>query len=176
MSYRTEPSSLSTRRIALVGLLVALALIAGLVESRFPLPFPGVRLGISNIFYLLAMMLFGVPAAFCVAAVRLALTFLVTGNVFALACSASGLACSLPLAAFLYSNYGRTLSVPAISVASSSAFNAGQLGAVAFMTGEPRIFLYFPVLMLIGFFTGYAVGSLADLMRQKLERFATADA
>lgn len=171
MSYRTERSTFDTKELVSLGLLAALAIVTGLIESRFPLPFPGVRLGISNVFYLLAMMLYGIPAAFCVAIVRLAVTFLVTGNIFAFVCSAAGLACSISLAAFLYGNYSRMLSIPAISVASSSAFNAGQLGAVAFMTGEPRIFLYYPVLMFVGFFTGFAVGVLADIMKQKLERF-----
>ncbi len=175
MASRIDPITreplFSVRRLTLVGLLTACALLAGLIESRFPLPFPGMRLGLSNVFYLLAIMLFGAPEALCVAVLRTLLLCAITGNVFALACSAGGLACSLPLAIFLYKRFERSLSVPAISVASSAAFNFGQLGAVVLMTGEPRLFFYFPILMCVGFFTGYAVGVLADNLGRRLRRF-----
>jgi heptaprenyl diphosphate synthase len=129
------------------------------------------RLGLSNVFYLLALLLFGASEALCVAVLRLFMLFVITGNAFALACSAGGLVCSLPLAIALYKRFERTLSVPAISVAASAAFNFGQLGAVVLMTGEPRLFLYFPILTLAGFFTGYAVGTLAEALRRRLLRF-----
>ena len=176
MASRIDPTPegarFSARHVVLVGLFTAGALLAGLLESRFPLPFPGMRLGLSNVFYLLALLLFGASEALCVAALRTLLLFVLTGNAFALACSAGGLACSLPLAIFLYKTFGHTLSVPAISVASSAAFNFGQLGAVVLMTGEPSLFVYFPILMLAGFFTGYAVGALADNLWRRLRRFA----
>lgn len=164
---------MSARTIALLALLTACALIAGLLESYFPLPFPGMRLGIANIFSLVALTLFGPIAAIAVACARAMLSFLITGNFFALVCSGAGMLCSLPTAIFLYKNFKRTVSVPAISVASASAFNFGQVGAVMLMTGEPRIALYLPVLMLLSFFTGYAVGVLAESLSARLNRLTT---
>lgn len=158
------------RRLVAVGLFVSASMICGLVEARFPLPFPGVRLGVSNIFYLLALTLFGAPEAICTAALRVLLLFAMTGNAFASVCSVSGLALSLSVSIFLYKNFDREVSLKAISVASACAFNLGQLSAVVLMTGEKRMFIYYPILLAVGCATGYAVGAVASNLRDRLER------
>lgn len=171
MGYRTDDDApFSIREIVLVGMFTAGALICGLIESRFPLPFPGVRLGLSNIFYLVALMLFGGAEAVCVASLRVLLIFVITGNAFAAGCSVGGLALSLPISIFLWKTFDHVLSVRAISVASAAAFNAGQLAAAAFMTGEPRIMIYYPVLLAIGIATGYLVGRAAESLCDRIER------
>jgi heptaprenyl diphosphate synthase len=151
-----------TRRIALLACFSASAVAVGLMESYFPLPFPGMRLGLANIFPLLALILFGPSGALAVAFVKLFLTYFLSGNFFGAVCGASGLLCSLPLTIFLYQKFSAVLSVPAISVASAFAFNTGQVCAVAAMTGEPRIFAYLPMLLLFAAFTGCAVGVTAE--------------
>lgn len=160
----------TVRRVVMLGLFVAASLVCGLVESRFPIPFPGMRLGLSNVFYLTALVLFGAPEAFCVAAMRTAMLFVFTGNAFALACSALGLAPSLAVSALLVGRFGRALSLPAVSAASACVFNLGQLAAVVLMTGESRLFIYYPILMAAGVATGIAVGIAARTIIRRLER------
>lgn len=139
------------------------------MESWFPLPFPGVRLGLANVFPLLALLLFGPREAVAVALTRLCMAFLLAGNPFALACSAGGLLLSLPLSIALWKKHRDELSVPAISVASAAAFNVGQLCAVVSLTSEPRILAYLPVIMAVGGVTGYLVGYMADKLRLRIE-------
>ena len=141
------------------------------MESLFPLPLPGVKPGFANAFPLTALLIFGAPEAAAVALVRLVLSALVTGNMFALACSAGGLLCSLPTAILLYGKFSHLFSIPAISIASAAGFNIGQLAIVALITKEPRIFvLYLPVLMLSALPAGFAVGLLAEKLDTRLRK------
>jgi heptaprenyl diphosphate synthase len=161
----------------LLSLFSALALAVGMIETWFPLPFPGVRLGLSNSFSLLALLSFGPGEAVAVAVARLCLTFLLSGNPFALACSAGGLICSLPVCIILYKKFGefgRVMSVPAISVASATAFNVGQVAVVVIITSEPAILAYMPVIIAAGAATGYAVGRLAELLNDRLKKLTRA--
>lgn len=172
MSFHIEPPGTPSRhrskRIVMLGLFTAGALICGLLESRFPLPFPGMRIGLSNVFYILSLVLYAPVDAITLAAIRMMLLFTFTGNAFALACSASGLLLSLPLTIFLYRAFERSLSLKAISVASSCAFNIGQITAVVAITKEPRIYVYTPVLLAAGAVTGYAIGYAVEKV---IERF-----
>jgi heptaprenyl diphosphate synthase len=158
-----------TEKTAILALFSALALAVGVIEGFFPLPFPGVRLGLANVFPLLTLFIFGPREAVMVALTRIFLAFLVAGNPFALACSAGGLLCSLPLSIFLYKKHGDDLSVPAISVASATAFNTGQMAVVVVLSSEPSILAYLPVIMAIGGVTGYLVGYIADKLRRRIE-------
>lgn len=169
MRSLTEPTR--TARLVALSLLTALALMAGLLEGRFPLPFPGLRLGIANVFTLTALVLLGWRAAVTVAVLKISLAFLLTGNLFALACSAAGTLLSLPLSIVLYSWFREDVSLPALSVASATAFNVGQMLAVVLITSEPRILGYLPLLLAAACATGFAVGALADKLSARAGSF-----
>ena len=169
MRSLTEPTQ--TGRLVGLSLFTALALVAGLLEGRFPLPFPGLRFGIANVFVLTALVLLGWRAAVSVALLKISLAFLLTGNLFALTCSAAGTLLSLPLSITLYHYFCGDLSLPALSVASATAFNVGQVFAVAFMTSEPLILGCLPLLLAAGCATGFAVGLLADKLSARAGTF-----
>ncbi|MDR3076851.1 MAG: Gx transporter family protein [Synergistaceae bacterium] len=160
----------ATKRIVTVSLLTASSLIAGLIESRFPLPFPGMRLGVANIFILTALLASGPADAAAVAAARLALSFIFSGNAAALLCSAGGIACSLPATIALYKLFPDGLSVPAISTAGAFAFNFGQIAAVAVALKTPGIFGYLPPLLLAAAVTGFSIGCAAEAVNGRLRR------
>lgn len=159
-----------TRQITYIGLITALSVVASLLESRFPLPFPGLRIGIGNIFLLTALTLFGARAAAAVAVLRVGLVFLLSGNVFAAACSIAGVLCSLPLSVVLYARHREAFSLPAISTAAAVVFNVGQLAAVVLMTGERALWFYLPVLIATGAATGFAVGGAADALQARIRK------
>lgn len=52
-----------TERAALYGLLTALAMVLGFVESLIPIPFPvpGIRLGLANLVTVAGLYLVGIP-------------------------------------------------------------------------------------------------------------------
>jgi heptaprenyl diphosphate synthase len=159
----------STRRLTVTALLTAASLAAGFLESRFPLPFPGMRLGLANIFILVALMLSGPIDAAGVAAARLALSFMLTGNAAAALCGAGGLAVSLPVTIGLYKLFPDKLSIPAISTAGAYAFNMGQIAAVAIALSAPGVLSYLPLLLAAAAATGFSIGCAAEFMIRRLE-------
>jgi heptaprenyl diphosphate synthase len=163
-------SPLGTKRIVTLAVFTSCALVAGFAESRFPLPFPGMRLGLANVFTLSALILYGLPGAASVAALRLGIAFFLSGNAVALSCGAAGAALSLPVEAALLRFFREGLSLRAISVAGAFAFNAGQLLAAVFMTGAARLFAYLPPLWAAGAAAGYAVGLAAEYICEKIIR------
>jgi heptaprenyl diphosphate synthase len=170
---RGEIAASRTKKTVVLALFVVLTFATGMAESLLPLPLPGVRLGAANIFPLAALLLFGAREAAAVAAARLVLAFFLTGNPFALVCSAAGLVCSLPLSILLYSKFRESLSVSAISVASAEAFNLGQVAAAILLTSAPALLVYSPLIMATGAATGYAVGRLAETLCERLKGTTT---
>jgi heptaprenyl diphosphate synthase len=156
------------RRLVTIAVLTSAALAAGFAESRFPLPFPGMRLGFANVFYLAALMMIGAAASVTVAVLRLSLSFFLTGNVAALACSACGLMFSLPVTIALFKFFRDSLSIPAISVAGAFAFNFGQIAAISMIVRTADVFAYLPPLLLCASVTGFAVGRIAVEMEKRI--------
>jgi heptaprenyl diphosphate synthase len=150
------------KRVTLVAMFTALAIAAGFAESHFPLPLPGLRLGVANIFPLTALIVLGPTEAATVAGLRLFISFFLAGSTVSFACSAGGLLLSMPLAISLYKFSRNSLSVRAISVASAFAFNVGQVAAIILITGERAVMAYLPALLACAAGTGFAVGTVTE--------------
>ena len=159
----------AVKRLIMISLLTAAALTAGTIESRFPLPFPGMRLGAANIFILTALKISSPADAAAVAFMKIALSFLFSGNVVAALCSAGGHACSLPVIVTLYKFFPDDLSIPAISTAGAFAFNFGQIAAIAAILRAPGIFAYLPPLLIVAAITGFSIGHAAEIVTKRLE-------
>ena len=146
------------KKIALLGILAGLGLIAFMLESLIPVPFlPGAKLGFANIFSLLALLLYGLPEALIVVTVRTVLGSLFAGNVSMLlysltaglvsTCVSRLLLCALPRVSFL-----------CVSVAGAIVHNLVQLFVYCALTGTALLFVYSPYLCLIGAGAGVVVG------------------
>ena len=159
----------SAKRLTVISLLTAASLATGLVESRFPLPVPGMRLGVANVFILTALMISGPADAAAVAASRVALSFLLSGNAAAALCGAGGHICSLPVMAALRHAFPEDLSAPAISAAGAFAFNFGQTAVIAITLKTPGVFGYLPVLLAAAAATGFAIGRAAEIVCARLK-------
>lgn len=146
------------KKIALLGILAGLGLIAFMLESLIPVPFlPGAKLGFANIFSLLALLLYGLPEALIVVTVRTVLGSLFAGNVSMLlysltaglvsTCVSRLLLCALPRVSFL-----------CVSVAGAIVHNLVQLFVYCALTGTALLFVYSPYLCLMGAGAGVVVG------------------
>ena len=82
----------STKKITLLSLLVAVAMILSYVESLIPplAAIPGVKIGLSNIATLFALYALGWRSAACVSLVRVCLSALLFGNFVGFIYSLSG--------------------------------------------------------------------------------------
>lgn len=149
-----------TRRIALCGVLMALALALSYIERFIPLqmlvPLPGVKLGLANIVTLIALYLLGVREAFSILIPRCVLGALFGGGVTGLLFSLTGGMLAMGTMALmkklpLFSVYG-------VSIMGAAAHNVGQIAVSMLMMNSVYIGAYLPYLLIVALFTGSATG------------------
>ncbi|MGN0822894.1 MAG: Gx transporter family protein [Candidatus Gallimonas sp.] len=149
---------LHAKKIAFLALITGLGLIAFLIESLLPpLFFPGAKIGLSNAFSLIALVLFGLPEALLVTTARTTLGSVFAGNPSQLLYSfTAGIACTLLSRALLCAI--PKISLTCVSVVAAAAHNLVQLCVYCALSGTSLLFGYAPYLALIGAIAGAVVG------------------
>ena len=153
-------------RVALGGLLVAMMLILGYVETLLqglvPTPVPGIKLGISNGVLLFALYLMDIRSTVILMVLKVVLSGLLFGNpmsmLFAFCGGALSLVGMIPLSRV------KGLSIITVSMVGAVLHNVGQILAAMLVMTEvaPGILLrYLAVLMAVALVTGAATGILA---------------
>lgn len=161
----------SVKKLATAAVLTAAALIVFVIEAQIPplTPVPGIKLGLSNIFSLTALLLLGPCWGFAVMAVRVVLGSLLTGQVSAMLFSLAGGIPSM-LLCMLIKRWFRGNTLWALSCISAVVHNAGQTAAAVFVTGTKEILMYYPVLVISGIVTGAFTGLCAQLVIKRIGR------
>jgi len=157
------------KRIAMYGLLVALALILSYLESLVPLSFavPGIKMGLPNIVIVFALYSLGVKDACIISFVRVLLVSILFGNVFSMAYSLAGAALSLVVMALMCrcGKFGKS----GVSVAGAVAHNAGQVLMAMLLLETAQISYYLPVLCVSGTVAGVCVGVLSSVVIRRVK-------
>lgn len=148
-----------TRKIVLLSLLAAQAVVLHYIEGFIPTPAPGIKLGLSNIMVLTSIVLFGFKEGLAVVIVRSFLGSLLSGSPTAIAYSLAGGIASLVIMYTLYSRFKNKLSLIGISTAGAIVHVIAQLIVASLIFGTFAILsTYLPILLvsslLSGFFTG----------------------
>ena len=158
---------MKTKRVALYGLLIALAMLLSWVESLIPIPFPvpGIKLGLTNLVILVALYELGARDAFVLSMVRILLVSFTFGNTAALLYSLAGGLLSLAVMFLLKKTdiFGMT----GVSVAGGVAHNVGQI-AVASVLLSTNMSAYLPVLMISGCVAGVLIGLLGSEVARRV--------
>ncbi|MCA9752384.1 MAG: Gx transporter family protein [bacterium] len=162
---------MTTRTIARVALLVAVATTLAIAESLIPKPLPWLRLGLANAVALLALVRLGARAALAVTAVRVLLAGLLLGTLggptFALA--VAGGAAAL-VAMVLAARAVPPLSWLGVSVIGSAAHVLGQLAAIGALFGAGRSVLTLaPWLLATAVPLGVVTGAIVVAVDRRLE-------
>lgn len=146
------------KRIILCGILSALALISFIIEGLFPPLFiPGVRLGISNIFILLALIILNRKYAFITLIIKTVLGSVFSGNFSALMYSLPSGILALTVESVLIVFY-KKLSIVSISTIGAVINSLMQNVIFCLATGLYGYLAFMPYLSIISFFTGLFVG------------------
>ena len=158
-TLRNKTKFFSARRIATLSVLTAMGLITFMIESLFPPLFlPGAKMGISNVFSLLTLMVLGPTEAFILVIVRTTLGSMFTGNMstlmYSMTAGVVSVAVSTVLVEFLYPR----VSIVAISVVAAVLHNMTQNLVFCLISNTPEMFAYMPWLALIGVVAGIIVG------------------
>lgn len=157
------------KKIALYGMLVALAFTFSYFESLIPFNFgiPGVKLGLANLVIVIALYVISPTQAFSVAIIRVFLAAMTFGNAYSLAYSLCG--SLLSFVVMLIAKKSK-LSVVGVSILGGVCHNIGQIIVAAIVMDTIRIAYYLPVLLIAGMLTGLLIGVISKLIIDRLEK------
>ena len=149
----------SARRVATLAVLTAMGLIMFMVESLFPpLILPGAKMGLSNIFSLLTVIVLGPVEAIVLVVIRTTLGSIFTGNVSTLMYSLTAGLVSVVVSVILVEFIYPKVSIVAISVVAAVMHNLTQNVVFCLVSNTPEMFSYMPWLALLGVVAGIIVG------------------
>ena len=160
---------METRKVARMGLLLALSMILSYVETLIPafVAVPGVKIGLANIVIVFALYTLGDMEAISLSLIRVLLSSLLFGSVLSLLYSFSG--ALLSLVGMVLMKKVKIFSATVVSVTGGVLHNLGQI-LVACLVLETDVLLYYlPVLILSGTITGAVIGIIASLVIKRLE-------
>ena len=167
---RSRTNREKTTRIALSGLLVALMLVLGFIESLIPVAtaVPGVKLGLSNGVLIFAVYMLGIPTSFVLMILKVVLSGFMFGGVSAMMYAFAGGLVSLTLMALLSRVKGMHPVV--VSMVGGVGHNVGQVGLAMLMLNTPRLLYYMAVLMVVGLVCGAVTGVSANAVMGHLKK------
>ena len=159
-----------TKRLVLLAMLTAVAMILSYVESLLPsVGIPGVKMGLANIAVIFALSRFGWKEAAALSLVRVVLVSLLFGSVGAMLYSLAGAVLSLAVMALL--RRIDRFSTVGISVAGGVAHNAGQILMAMLILQTKQLLGYLPVLAVSGIAGGVLTGLAAALLIRRIPEF-----
>ncbi|MGL4914438.1 MAG: Gx transporter family protein, partial [Romboutsia sp.] len=150
-----------TSKMVYMSLLVSMALILSLIERMMPVPFvtPGAKLGLANLIIIISVYtLDSYKESFTVLVLRIFLSSLLGGNVSTLLYSATGGIFSFIATLVVKELGGKYVSIIGVSASAAVLHNVGQLLAASLILNNFGVFLYLPVLSIVGIMTGIFVG------------------
>ena len=158
------------QRITRIALLTALSLILFILEGFLPLPLPvpGAKLGLAAIVTLIALYTMSTRDAALMLTLRIVLASAFGGGLAPMLYSLAGGAASFAAMALL-KRY-TPLSIVGISAAGGFLHNMAQLLVAAAVLETTALFVYAPVLGIIGILTGILIGIAAQSILQKISR------
>ena len=161
-------AQVSARRVALTGLLAALALIFSYVEVLVPFNagVPGIKLGLANLVPLIILYRLDARYAFAANLIRVFLAGLLFSGMFAALYSLAGSVTSFIVMYLLKKT--RLFSVIGVSTAGGVFHNIGQLCVAILAVSGPQLIHYLPVLIISGMIAGIIVGIGASILLDRI--------
>lgn len=153
---------IQARRVAVCGMLLALMLVLGFVESQLPVAagIPGIKLGLSNGVLIFAVYMLNVPTAYLLMVLKVLLSGMLFGNPSAMMYSFAGGLLSLTVMCLL--SRMKDLSPVVVSMVGGLCHNVGQVLLAMIILNTPKLVYYMAILMAVGLVTGLATGLAAN--------------
>ena len=160
MSLSTEESTRMLRRIVIVAIFAAVAVVLSIVESIIPvnLQIPGAKLGLANIMILTCLYFLRGRDALMLVVLKTIITAFIFGTFSSMLFSLFGSLFSF-IVMFMVIKLGRNqVSLIGVSVIGGVGHNFGQITAASIVFQTSNIYYYMPLLLLTGLVTGVVVG------------------
>lgn len=160
---------MKTKKIALLGISLSLAMILSFVESLIPplVAVPGIKIGLANLVVVFLLYQAGVKYAVAVSLVRVILSSILFGNLQVLVFSFAGAILSLVGMAIMKKT--NLFSIISVSVCGGILHNIGQILVAMVWTSTPEVVYYLPVLLVSGTAAGVLIGIISGIVVKKLD-------
>lgn len=162
-----------TKKIAVLGVLTAVALVLSYLEAILPPIYaavPGVKVGLPNVVVILILYRFGAKEAAMVSFMRVFIVALLFGNAMTLAYSIAGAVLSLIL--MMIFKKLDWFSAVGVSIIGGIAHNVGQIIVAILLLNSTLIAYYMIILTITGTLAGVAVGLAGSLLIKRLEKIS----
>ena len=159
------------KRTALCGLLTAMMLVLGFIESMIPVAagVPGIKLGLSNGVLMFALYMLDAPTAFVLMIVKVVLSGLMFGGVSAMLYAMAGGVLSMITMILLKKLKFHIL---VVSMFGAVMHNVGQVLMAILIVNPPQLVYYMAVLMLVGLGTGAVTGIAANTTIKHIKKLS----
>ena len=155
----------NSRRVALLGVLAALAMTLSFVEMLLPpLPMlpPGFKIGLSNIAVMYGLFVGGLWYGIILAVIKSFFILFVNGG-YAFILSLCGSVCAVSVMALVVKLFKTRASYTAISVTGALFHNGAQLLMVYIITATNAAFYYLPLLIIAAVVCGVLTAAIVKL-------------
>lgn len=158
-----------TKKIAKMGMLVAVAFVLSYIEAMLPLNLgvPGIKAGLSNIVTVFSLYYFSPDMALGIAITRIVLCGLTFGSMSGLLYSLAGGMLSFTVMIILKKT-GK-FSVYGVSMAGGVFHNIGQILVAIAVLQNKMVAYYLPFLLVAGVIAGVVVGILAAVLIKRFK-------
>ena len=160
---------MKTKKIAVLALAIALAMILSFVESQIPafVAIPGVKVGLANIAVVFVLYKLGWKEAVLISLVRVVMVSMLFGTLVSLFYSVAGAVLSLTGMVLLKKT--GLFSTVAVSVTGGVLHNVGQILMACLLLETNVIVYYLPFLILSGVIAGVVIGVVAAIMVNRVQ-------
>lgn len=167
---------MKSKRLTVTALITAAALVTFTIEAAIPplTPIYGIKLGLANVFTLVAVYLLGTKEGLAVMFIRVTLGSLFAGQIMSYAYSLAGGILSF-VAILVLKKFIPQKQLWVSSAISAVFHNVGQIIVAIALTQTVQIIYYLPVLIISGLITGCATGFCASLVIKALNPFLKTD-
>lgn len=149
---------MSTKRIAKMSMLVALAIIFSYIEFLVPinLGVPGIKLGLANLVIVIALYTMNTVDVWLISILRILILGFMFGSGMSIIYSIAGAVLSLIVMCIIKRIKG--FSIVGVSIAGGVCHNIGQVLVAMMVVETTGILYYMPALLVAGVITGAIIG------------------
>ena len=164
MQYRNKDMRSPAFKVAMSGVLVAIAMIFSYIETLIPfaIPIPGAKIGLANLVTLTGLFFLPPGQILLIMIARILLSGFMFGNLSSVIYSMAG--GFLSFFVMLATKKIKAFSVIGVSILGGVSHNIGQLAVACLVLSSTAPAIYLPYLIVVGSLTGALIGIIGHII------------
>lgn len=160
---------MKARKIALLSVLCAIAMVMSYLEHFIPTPHPAIKIGLPNVIIVFILYRIGMKEAIAVSLIRVLLTSIILGSIASsLPYSLAGAVLSLLIMVILKAL--KVFSTVTVSIAGGIMHIVGQIVVACIIMSTAQIAYLIPILSVTAIIAGTLVGIAGNLLIKKVPK------